>query len=117
MNFCDELRAACKGIARGIASVGEISRSNFFYFSRHVTHFTENSVGSSAPLFRLAITFVCEHRETLFDRIANYVGEVNFYSRLSYSSSSGQSVPWFPVQGLHIIKHQSWGLSTLKDMA
>lgn len=46
--FCDELRAARKG---EIASVGEISRSNFFYFSRHVTHVAENSVGSSTRLF------------------------------------------------------------------
>ena len=46
----------------------------------------------------------------LFDRIAKFVGEVDFHSHSSYSSSSGPSVPMVcPVQGLHIIKHQSWG--------
>ena len=32
---------------------GKSADPNFFYFSRHVTHFAENSVGSPAPLFRL----------------------------------------------------------------
>jgi hypothetical protein len=45
MNFCDELRAACKGIA----SVGEIRRSQFLLLFKTCDAFAENSVGSSAP--------------------------------------------------------------------
>jgi hypothetical protein len=62
MNFCDELRAARKGIA----SVGEIRRSQFLLLFKTCDAFAENSVGSSAPLFRLAIRlFLRTTRDTI----------------------------------------------------
>lgn len=65
---------SCGQRARGSQVWGKSADPNFFYFSRHVTAFAENSVGSSAPFVPLRLgrdQIVCEHRETLFDRIAN----------------------------------------------
>jgi hypothetical protein len=50
MNFVTKVRAAAQG---EIASVGEISRSNFFYFSRHVTRCGKQRREFRAPFLGL----------------------------------------------------------------